>query len=387
MKRIDLPERPGWREQAARLGYAFHNVDGVAGWDETKAYVFTQAQIDQDLIKATAELNQMCLAAVDLVTKSEQLLSKLVIPEDYWDLVRRSWQAQDPTLYGRFDFLYDGTGPAKMLEFNADTPTTLYEAGFFQWLWFEEQRALGVVGSEADQFNLIQEKMIARLRAMFAPGCHVHFSSCKDSVEDRGTVEYLEDCAIQASLKNHFVYIEDIGVDKEGRFVDSDEYVIDNLFKLYPLEDMMREKFSPYLKTTPTRLIEPPWKSILSNKGLLAVLWEMFPGHPNLLPSFFENDVRTDDIYSGYVRKPLYSREGENVEIYRPGHKPIQMGGDFSEEGWVIQAYQPAPRFGEDYTILGSWIIGDEPVGIGVREDTCIVTQDLSRFVPHVVLD
>ena len=387
MKRIDLEERPGWRDQAQRLGFTFHNLDGDPSWDETKAYVFTQEQVERDLRDVTHELNQMCLAAVDLAVDNERILESLAIPEDFWDLVRNSWRRGDPSLYGRFDFMYDGSGPGKMLEFNADTPTTLYEAGCFQWIWFEEQRARGVIGSESDQFNSIQEKLIARLREMLEPGCHLHFASCKDSPEDRGTVEYLEDLAVQAALNNHFVYVEDIGVDTEGRFVDADGYVIDNLFKLYPLEDMMREEFGPYLKTTETSLVEPVWKSILSNKGLMALLWEMYPGHPNLLPSFFEGQVNADDIYGAYVRKPIYSREGENVEIYRPGRSPFRMGGNNGEEGWIVQAYQPSVRYGDDYAVLGSWVIGEEPVGIGVREDKCIVTQDLSRFVPHVVVN
>jgi glutathionylspermidine synthase len=30
---------------------------------------------------------------------------------------------------------------------------------------------------------------------------------------------------------------------------------------------------------------------ILSNKGMLALLWEMAPEHPNLLPRYFEDDA------------------------------------------------------------------------------------------------
>jgi glutathionylspermidine synthase len=37
-------------------------------------------------------------------------------------------------LYGRFDLAYRGDGPPKLLEYNADTPTALFEAAVVQWI-------------------------------------------------------------------------------------------------------------------------------------------------------------------------------------------------------------------------------------------------------------
>ena len=64
------------------------------------------------------------------------------------------------------------------------------------------------------------------------------------------------------------------------------------MFKLYPWEWLFREDFGASLAGSPTRWLEPPWKAILSNKGILPLLWAMFPRHPNLLPAFFEDDPR-----------------------------------------------------------------------------------------------
>lgn len=387
MKRIEMSERPGWRELAKDLGFVFHTMYGEPYWDESRAYVFSLNQIEKDIEDVTTELYALCMAAVDIAVNDEKWMRQLKIPEEQWDLVRNSWKREDPALYGRFDLAYDGHGPAKMLEFNADTPTSVYEAGYFQWIWLEQQMQRGVIPVSADQFNSIQDKMISRFKQMFMPGCHLHFSCCQDTDEDRATVDYLADCAKQAGLETHFVYIEDIGVDSESRLADKDDIVIDNLFKLYPYEDMFREEYGPALGKSGVNLIEPAWKSILSNKGMLPLLWAIEPGHPNLLESHFEEALEPSSMPDTYVRKPYFSREGANVEIINKNGEDIIAEGDYGEEGYIVQKYHELPKFGDDYTVIGSWIVGDEAAGIGIREDSSKITKDLSRFVPHVIVD
>src|SRR5690606_31745115 len=97
-------------------------------------------------------LHAMCREAVAEIVESEELLEKLGIPAEHFDLVRGSWQGGEPEIYGRFDLAYDGTGPAKLLEYNADTPTSLYESASFQWRWLEAQIEAGVLRETDDQF-------------------------------------------------------------------------------------------------------------------------------------------------------------------------------------------------------------------------------------------
>lgn len=387
MKRISVPERPGWKEQAEKLGFGFHTMYGAPYWDESRAYVFSLEEIERDLEDPSQDLYRMCLDLVERVVHDAELLGRMAIPVQYHEWIRSSWVNSEPSLYGRFDFFYDGTGPAKLLEFNADTPTALYETGFFQWMWLEEQISAGALPKDADQFNSVQDRLIERFAAMFAPGYHIHFASSKDQDEDRATVRYLEDCARQAGLTPHFVAVEDIGVDDKGRFADSDEFVIDALFKLYPYEDMFREEYGPFLPGSPLRLLEPPWKAILSNKAILPLLWEMFPGHPNLLPACFEEDANADILKEPHVRKPFFSREGANITVRGVEGNEMSTPGHYGEEGHILQAYQEPPKFGEDYAMIGSWIIGGLASGICIREDRHPVTQDLSRFVPHIILE
>lgn len=387
MLRVKSSERADWRDKAEKLGFIFHTMYGEPYWDESAYYQFTLKQIEDDLEDPTAELYAMCLDVVDRVVASEELLTKLVIPETMWDLIATSWRRQDPSLYGRFDLRYDGNSPAKMLEFNADTPTSLYETAYFQWLWLEDKIGAGEFPETADQFNSVQEKVIERFSALFEAGSNIHFASCRDTEEDRQTVKYLEDCAAQAGLIPHFVYVEDIGVDAAGRFADFGQNLIQSLFKLYPWEDMVREPYAPHLRTSDVTFLEPVWKSVLSNKALLPIIWSLNKGHPNLLPAYFDGEAEDDGLAGGYVRKPIYSREGANVSIVQDGNTLVQGEGEYGEEGYIIQAFSPLPKFDDNYTVIGSWIVGDEAVGISLREDTSLVTQDLSRFIPHIIAE
>ncbi|KLU17052.1 MULTISPECIES: glutathionylspermidine synthase family protein [Xenorhabdus] len=386
MKRIGITERPDWREKAAEFGFNFHTMYGQPYWSEDAYYQFTLDQIEE-IEEATAELHQMCLQVVEKVVDSEELLTKFQIPKHCWEFIRSSWVTSQPSLYSRLDLAYDGKNPPKLLENNADTPTSLYESAFFQWIWLEDQTNAGNLPSNADQFNSLQEKLIerfAQLREKHGFGL-LHMACCQDTEEDRGTIQYLQDCAAEADIPTEFLFIEDIGLGEKGQFTDLQDQVISNLFKLYPWEFMLREMFSTKLADAGVRWLEPAWKSIISNKALLPMLWKMFPNHPNLLPAYFA-DERPSDMNS-YVIKPLFSREGANIRIIENGREIASADGPYGEEGMIIQQFHALPKFEGNYTLVGSWLVDDQSAGICIREDRELITQDLSRFYPHIILD
>ncbi len=382
MERVAISERPDWREKAAEYGFNFHTMHGEPYWSEEAYYRLTLAQIEK-LEEVTAELHQMCLQVAKRVVASDELMDRFRIPKHVRDFVRQSWNSHQPSLYSRLDLAWDGSGEPKLLENNADTPTSLYEAAFFQWIWLEDQIAAGNLPPDSDQFNSLQEKLIERFAQLKAQSGFnlLHFTCCRDTVEDRGTVQYLQDCASEAGLASEFLYIEDIGLGEKGQFTDMQDQVISNLFKLYPWEFMLREMFSTKLEDAGVRWLEPAWKSILSNKALLPMLWEMFPNHPNLLPAYFADEDHPE--LEKYVVKPIFSREGANVRIIEKGQEIARVDGPYGEEGYIIQQFHPLPKFGDSYTLIGSWLIDDQPAGIGIREDRELITQDLSRFYPH----
>ncbi len=388
MQRILLPERPGWRKQAEEFGFKFHTIHGEAYWDESAYYQFSLRQIEEDLEAATENIYGMCLQAVDTLLADEKLLRQFQIPEAFWDTLAYSWQQKQPDLYARIDLAYDGSGPAKLYENNADTPTSVYESGFWQWLWLEDNFQRGRLGNQTDQFNSLQEKLIERFAQLkqFNPEKFLYFSCCKDSEEDRVTVQYLQDCAEQAEINCQFIYIEDLGRGEGDWLTDLDDRVISWLFKLYPWEFMLREEYSDLIDVAQVDFIEPLWKAVLSNKALLALLWQMFPKHPNLLPAYFESDLTSSQL-SDYVKKPIFSREGANIAIFRNKALQQQSPGPYGEEGYIYQAYHPLPCFDGNYTLIGSWLVGNQAAGISIREDSTLITQDTSRFLPHVIVD
>jgi glutathionylspermidine synthase len=384
VRRLNLEPRPGWQAKAEELGFVWHSEAGPY-WDESAAYAFSLAEVETHLEPAAEALHRICLELVEEVVGDEELLTRLAIPEMHWDLVARSWKARDPSLYGRFDFAYDGSGPPKLYEYNADTPTSVFEAAVFQWLWLEDGLASGALPASSDQFNTLYDDLKNRFAAIFPQGGFLHFAGEVQAVEDRQTVRFFEDLAAQAGLETAFVAMGDIGLDAEGRFVDGEHLVLNAAFKLYPWEHMMREPYAAHLAAAGTRWIEPPWKAILSNKGALPLLWARNPGHPNLLPAYFDDDPAAAILGPRYVRKPLYSREGSNIELHGTDlAEPVQEDG-YGAEGWIRQAYAPPPEFDGRHAVVGAWIVGDAPAGVGIREDHSRVTKNAARFVPHFI--
>lgn len=384
MKKIAIEQRPGWREYAESVGFDFHTFDGEPYWDETAYYQFSMRQIEDDLEAPTEELHQMALSLIPDILADEQKLIALDVPPAYWDWLAESWRTSQPHLYGRLDLAYNGQGPAKLLELNYDTPTSLFETGFFQWVWLEDQQMRGRLPQGADQFNSLQDKLEQAFASIpLRQPCY--FSSVDGNIEDKGTINYLMDIASQAGIDSRYLPLDQLG-EIDGQLVDSQNYPIQAMFKLYPWEFMLREEFGAHLLTSNTQWLEPAWKMLLSNKGILPLLWQKFQNHPNLLPAFFE-DADSKPLGQGWVRKPLYSREGANIELIDHQGQRLLVDGPYTDAPFIRQAFTPLPQFDQSFTLIGSWLVGDAAAGIGIREDATLITKDSSRFLPHIILD
>jgi glutathionylspermidine synthase len=374
MERVAVAERGDWKERVERLGFKFHTIDGARYWTEDAAYLFTAEEID-GIEEATGGLENLCLQVVDRVVK-EGLYDRLHIGDEAARLIEASWRRFDKNLYGRFDLAYRGDEPPKLLEYNADTPTALFEASVVQWEWLQ------TFEPEADQFNSIHEKLVEAWRRFGLPTSVVHFTCVRDSEEDRGTVDYLRDTATQGGIEARPIYIDEIGWDGRS-FRDLDNDPISVLFKLYPWEWLMRDDFARHIGASGVQMIEPAWKMVLSNKAVLALLWEMFEGHPNLLPASFN----AGDISGPVVEKPILGREGANVRLFEKGlasGSTRTAEGPYGNEPRIYQAYAPLAEFAGNHAVVGSWVIASEPAGIGMREDDGPITRNTSRFVPHL---
>ncbi|MFE4609566.1 glutathionylspermidine synthase family protein [Streptomyces niveus] len=393
MERWTIEPRPGWQRTVEEQGLVYpltrYPDDSLRPyWDESAYYVFSLPEVEA-LEVVVEELHAMCLAAAEHIVKNDRFADLGITDGRLAALVAESWQRRDelPSIYGRFDLRYDGTGPAKMLEYNADTPTSLVEAASPQWFWMEE-RFPG-----ADQWNSLHERLIEawRRQAHLLPQGPLHFahSDGDELGEDLMTVAYLRETAQQAGIDTEALSVEQIGWDKlTGRFVDERLRFIRSCFKLYPWEWLTTDRFGPQVLDTldngggtgSTCWIEPAWKMLLSNKALLAILWELNPGHPNLLPAYLDGP-RELALTDGYVSKPLLGREGAGVTVHEPGHAPVVR-----QEACCYQALAPLPDFDGNRVVLGAWVVENESAGLGIRESSGLITDEYARFLPHVIL-
>ncbi|CAM3011541.1 glutathionylspermidine synthase family protein [Skermania piniformis] len=387
MKRVRSAPRPGWQRTVEAQGLVYGSPGRDASgnprpyWDESVHYEF---ELDEILaLEADVELlHVMCLRAVEQVIRTERYRD-FGLPEWSWEPIGRSWARGDPAVYGRFDLRYDARGPAKLLEYNADTPTSLLEAAVLQWHWLTE------VFPADDQWNSLHEKLVARwaeLREVL-PGPELHFtwSSADGSGEDAVTCAYLQETAAEAGFDTVALAIEEIGYDTElARFVDLAEAPISAIFKLYPWEWVLDDEFGKRVVAglPQTMWVEPLWKTLLSNKAILAVLWEMYPGHPNLLPAYLDDPHELTE----YIRKPKLGREGANMTIVGAGLETA-TGGVYGAEGYVYQLLAPLPEFDGMRPCLGAWLVDGSAAGLGIRETAGPITDDGAAFVPHRIPD
>ena len=340
-------------------------------WDENAYYQFSSREVDE-IEECTYWLNKICLEAVDYIIENE-LFEKVGVPASHIEWIKQSWDRDEHTIYGRFDLWYNGDEPPKLLEYNADTPTGLIEAAVIQWKWLKDTQEF------SDQYNSIHEKLIDIFKILKDKWeGRFYFAALAQNLEDFMTVNYLRDTAIQAGWDTEYINIEDIGWDgKRERFVDAKERMIFNCFKLYPWEWMVKEEFGQHLLKNRCRWLEAPWKSLLSNKGLLAILSELYPKSEYLLQASFE------PLACKYIKKPIHGREGANVEVVDKGVILIKTEGPYKGP-FVYQEFKQLPNFDGNYPVIGSWMVNGFACGIGIREDTNPITQNTSRFVPHI---
>ncbi|WP_040693404.1 glutathionylspermidine synthase family protein [Nocardia vinacea] len=383
MRRVRGTPRPGWQQiiegQGLVYGSPGRDASGLPRpyWDESVHYEFEMSEILA--LEADVELlHSMCLNAVEHVVLTERY-KDFGLPEWSWGPIAESWKRNDPYVYGRFDLRYDARRPAKLLEYNADTPTSLLEAAIVQWHW------LTTLYPDGDQWNSLHEKLVARWTELrdILPSAQLHFtwSGADATGEDNVTTAYMQETAAEAGFDTIALPIEEVGFDSElERFVDLAESSIDAIFKLYPWEWVLDDDFGKRVVASlpQTMWVEPLWKTLLSNKAILAILWEMYPGHPNLLPAYLDQPNELTE----YIRKPKLGREGANMTIVGAGLETA-TGGVYGEEGFVYQLLDPLPEFDDMRPVLGAWIVGDNAAGLGIRETAGLITDDGSAFVPH----
>lgn len=373
MKRIKVTPRNNYQDKVKDLGFHFSEDY----WVENAYYSFYRMEIAA-IEHATNECYDMYVKAVQHVIDNN-LFSKLHIPQYIVPRIIESWDRDDLSLYGRFDFAMKN-GVPKLLEFNADTPTSLLEASIVQWYWKED------MFPSNDQFNSLHESLVESWKEIKTRynirNKRVHFSCIQDSLEDEITTLYLSATASEAGIDTSLFDISELVYDSKDKrfFTPCQQEVVEYMFKLYPYEWMFNEEFGKHLDSNNILLFEPLWKSIMSNKYILKIISEMFPDSPYIL--------KCDDfpLSSGdYCKKPIFSREGANIELVKDRRTVEETSGEYGQEGFIYQELVEIEPQDGMYPVIGSWIIGGVSCGIGIRENGSRITDNMSYFIPHII--
>lgn len=384
MKRLPSKPRDDYMRvvQEQGLSYAVDRAENggvIPYWDETAQYELSEPEVDF-LEAITEELHEMTVAACAHMLEDRDLAKRLGMPLAAADFLAESLRSQQTrSLYGRFDIAYFGEGKAKLLEYNADTPAALFEAAVTQWHWLEE------VHPQNDQWNMLHERLVQAWTELAArhPGKPVHFAvGAEEPTEDWVTVAYLRDTAREAGMLEFGITMEEIGWNTASkRFVDGEDREIDICFKMYPWEWMLNEEFGLHLMfdDRSTTWLEPAWKALAGSKALLASLWELYPDHPYLLPTFLDGPHGMKE----YVAKPMYGWEGAGIEIVCGGEHLVSDPKHTQGQQMVYQQFVELPVFDGNRPVLGTWVINGHAAGLGIRESTNLITDTNARFVPH----
>jgi glutathionylspermidine synthase len=368
MQRIANTPRPAWQDAIRAHAESYADIllpadTPMSGWDESACYRLDLGEVMR-LEAVTRELHEMCLNAARHAVR-EGRFADFGIPSWAVEPVSKSLTSLAPGIYGRFDLWYDGSSTPKLLEYHADTPSALVESAIVQWYWLEQTRP------NQDQWNSLHERLVTAWhsigRKLATPTVHFGWSDLDPTGTDLVHVGYLAETARQAGLVARMVPMRLIGWDG-ARFVDDSGTAIATCCKLYPWDWMIREPYGrlALVEPAPAVWVEPPWKLLMGSPAMLALLWELYPDHPNLLPAYLD---RPRDL-TGMVAKPLYAGAPPDSYCYRQS--------------------MPLPSFDNRLVTLLSWVVIDnnghaQPAGAGFAESTSNGADSSARFVPHFV--
>lgn len=383
---------PLQKDYLESLGFVWHTDT-----DETSYLSDTLVMISQKEAEAYYEagntLYEMFIETAQYVI-DHNLFHQIGIPFNLIELIKTSWENEIHWhLYGRFDLAggIDGK-PIKLLEFNADTPTVLFETAIIQWAILKQNGM-----EEKSQFNGLYEALLENFKRLVTleestdsfeeryEGWKFLFTSVKGNFEEENTVRLLQHIAADAGYQTEFAYIDEIEFSSEdGIFYNDENYEL--WFKLIPWENIALEE--PDLALLLTNIIQnqkaiifnPAYTLLFQSKGLLKILWDLYPNHPLLLETSFEplKDQKQ-------VQKPVFGREGGSVAIIDENGENIAVcEGEYSSYKMVYQSYIQLPKDMAGQNYQAGLFYAYEACGLGFRKGGEIL-NNMSKFVGHII--
>ncbi len=376
------------------IGFYWHTDPDNTPYVASEIVDITPQEAD-NYYDAVNELYEMFVEAGEYVVENE-LFHELGIPFNLIDAVKMSWENDvNWHLYGRFDLAGGVDGkPIKLLEFNADTPTALFETAILQWAILKLNNM-----DDTHQFNNVYEAIRDNFKRLvildgnindfdkYYEGWKILFSSVKDNEEEESTVKLLKTIAEDAGFKTEFAYMEDVEFDpREGVFYKDVNY--EYWFKLYPWEDIgieepeLAQLITQIMQNQKAIFLNPAYTLMFQSKAFMKILWDLYPNHPLLL----ETDIKPLNG-KAQVEKKIFGREGANTIIFDKDKKIIeQRGGEYEEFQSIFQEYIELPKDSKGESYQAGVFFAYEGCGLGFRRGGLIL-DNYSKFVGHRVVE
>lgn len=372
------------------IGMQWHTDPDGSDYIVPELVRVTEAEAEAYYTAANTLYDMYVEAAQHVIDRGEY--ERMGIDPQLIPLIEQSWERDDWHLYGRFDLAggLDGL-PIKLIEFNPDTPTALFETSIVQWALL---KANGL--DEARQFNNVHAMLQANFRRCVVGdgvdfestyrGEKFLFSSIAGLPEDERTTRYLQQIAHEAGLYTDFAFMDEVGfLEKQGVF-NRDQQRADCWFKLYPWEDIAAEEpelmgiLQSISETGATRFFNPAYTVLFQSKGIMAVLHELYPDSPYLLETRYEPLAG-----KAQVEKKLFGREGENTRITgADGQVLAETGGQYGHHPSIFQEYAPLPQDSAGNRYQAGVFFAYEACGLGFRRGGEILDNG-SKFVGHII--
>ncbi len=383
--------KPLKKEYLEELGFLWHTDSDDSSYIADELVVVSEEEAE-NYAAAANELYDMFVEAGEYVIENN-LFHEIGIPFNLVDLIKETWENDVHWhLYGRFDFAggIDGK-PIKLLEFNADTPTALYESAIIQWAILK-QNAL----EEERQFNFIYEALLDNFKRLVTlqedvsnfeelyEGWGFLFSSIKGNIEEENTTKLLQHIATEAGFNTEFAYIDEVEFDDNGIYYNQEKWEL--WFKLIPWEDIAIEEselamlLTNIVKNQEAIIFNPAYTLMFQSKAFLKILWDLYPNHPLLLETSFEPIEGKKQ-----VRKPIFGREGGDVAIINSDGSIEEENKDiYANHKMVYQEYVELPKDEKGNYYQAGVFYAWEACGLGYRRGGKIL-NNMSKFVGHIV--
>ncbi len=373
------------------LGFTWHTDSDDTSYISNELVVLNEAEAEA-YYEATNELYDMFVAAGDYIVENN-LFHEVGIPFNLVELVKQSWENDIHWhLYGRFDLAGGVDGKQiKLIEFNADTPTALFESAIVQWAMLKQNGL-----SEESQFNFIYEALLSNFKRVVTlqesvddfeqlyEGWKFLFSSIKGNAEEENTVRLLQHIATEAGFNCEFGYIDEVEFDQSGIYHNNQKFEL--WFKLIPWEDIAIEEsdlamlLSKVVDNKEAIIFNPAYTLMFQSKAILKILWDLYPEHPLLLEASYEPLAGKKQ-----VKKPIYGREGESVMILDSTGEVISgSAGDYDSHKMIYQEFVKLPKDSSGNFYQAGVFYAYEACGLGFRKGEAIL-NNMSKFVGHIV--